>query len=150
MIKIILMLSLVASLNAYGQNINNNKNTMTSIDSNVSLFISNYENCSMNIQSAGVATIPKASLDKGELHIEYAYQSESENRKGKMTLQDKGNNRFEGNWKTNADNGNSYQGTLFFEFDETGNAKGYYKFGGGDFEISIQKTRNDMIEINDL
>ena len=109
---------------------------------NVSVFISGFSAYSMDIQAAGLATIPKATIaDNGELYIEYAYHSGGENRTGKMTLYDKGNHRFEGNWKTDADNGNAYQGTLYFVFDRDGNATGYYKFGGSDYAITILKNK---------
>lgn len=38
-----------------------------------------------------------------------------------------------------ADNGNSYQGTLYVVFDTSGNGKGYYQFAGQDYEITISK-----------
>lgn len=141
--KLIFILSLMTSLNASSQ-LNNQKASIIVKDhlSNVSVFISQFETYTMDIQAAGLAKIPKASITKdGLLYIEYVYKSEAENRNGKMTLYNKMNNRFEGTWKTDADNGNSYRGTLYFVFDELGNAEGYYKFSGSDFKITIQKNK---------
>ena len=103
-------------------------------------FIKNFSNYTMDIQAAGIASLPTATLsDAGELYIEYAYNSAGEKRNGKMTLQNKGNNRYEGNWKTDADNGNSYQGSLYFVFSENGEGFGFYKFSGSDYKITILK-----------
>jgi hypothetical protein len=105
---------------------------------NVKIFINKFADFKMDIQGAGIATIPKATLSKtNELYIEYAYFSEGENRTGKMTLTENANHRFIGNWKTTADNGNVYQGTLYFDFEEDGEAQGYYKFAGSDYKIRI-------------
>ncbi len=62
-------------------------------------------------------------------------------RKGSMTLTfvEKAK-RFEGHWETKADNGNVYNGTLYFVFRETGEATGYYKFAGSDYKITIFVT----------
>jgi len=138
-LKIIYALFLMISLSTSGQSNHYKVSTMVENNlTNISVFISNFSKYTMDIQAAGIATIPKATLsEKGELYIEYAYHSGGENRNGKMTLYDKGNHRFEGNWKTDADNGNSYQGTLYFVFDKFGNADGYYKFGGSDYKITI-------------
>lgn len=135
------LLFLMTSLNACSQVNHQKTSNMTKDDlSNISVFISNFEDYSMDIQAAGLATIPKATIsDEGVLYIEYWYKSGNENRTGKMTLNKKSNNRFEGEWKTNADNGNSYQGTLYFVFDKNGTAIGYYKFGGSDYKITILK-----------
>ena len=141
--KIIFILSLMTSIIACGQ-INHKKTpTMVKDDlSNVSVFTSNFAEYSMDIQAAGLATIPKVTISEdGVLYIEYAYKSGEENRNGRMTLYNKTNNRFEGEWKTVADNGNSYQGTLYFVFDDAGNAQGYYKFGGSDYKITILKNK---------
>jgi len=138
--KIALLLALIASVHTCAQStINNESNTMNQNQTNIAVFIADFANYSMDIQAAGMATIPAATTsEEGELYIEYAYRSGQENRNGKMTLSDKGNNRFEGNWKTDADNGNSYQGSLYFVFDKLGNADGYYKFGGSDYKITIR------------
>lgn len=109
---------------------------------NVNQFVKNFQTFSMDIQGAGLASVPKATVsEKGELYCEYAYHSEGENRNGKMTLTDKGNNRFEGNWKTVADNGNVYQGTLYLIFKVNGEAEGYYKYAGGNYKITIMKKK---------
>lgn len=63
----------------------------------VNSFIDNFENFKMDIQAAGIATIPAARLsDSNELYIEYHYDSSGEKRKGKMTLTFTKNNRYEG------------------------------------------------------
>lgn len=54
-----------------------------------------------------------------------------------MTLTSKGKNRFEGHWKTIADNGNVYQGDLYFVFKENGEADGHYKYMGSNYKITI-------------
>lgn len=116
----------------------NKKEMMVTDNQNVKAFIMLFQNFGMDIQAAGLASIPIATLSaKNELYIEYSYHSEGENRKGKMTLADKGGNRFEGSWKTIADNGNVYQGVLYFNFKANGEADGYYKFAGGDYKITI-------------
>lgn len=139
--KLIIILFLMSSLSACSQV--NQKKTPIMVKENlskVSVFISNFGNYSMDIQAAGLATIPRATVsEEGLLYIEYSYKSGIENRNGKMTLENKSNNRFEGEWKTDADNGNSYQGTLYFVFDKNGAADGYYKFGGSDYRITILK-----------
>lgn len=62
-------------------------------------------------------------------------------RKGKMTLTlNPESNRMEGNWQTNADNGNVYKGTLFFIFNENGEANGKYRFANSDYKITIFKV----------
>ena len=95
----------------------------------------------MDIQSAGVSTIPIATLsDEDELYVEYSYQSEGEDRNGKMTLRPNPKViRFEGEWKTIANNGNVYEGTLYFQFDESGQANGFYEFNGANYKITIFK-----------
>lgn len=105
------------------------------------IFVSHFSDYQMNIRSAGVATIPIATLsDENELYIEYAYQSESEDRNGKMTLSRKHKtNRFEGKWKTVANNGNVYQGDLYFLFEDNGQADGFYQFNGTNYKITIFK-----------
>ena len=106
-----------------------------------SIFIKYFANYKMDIQAAGIARIPAATFDNNELMIEYGYFSEGENRKGKMTLTlNVHANRFEGNWQTNADNGNIYKGSLFFIFNEKGEANGKYKFGGSNYKITIFKA----------
>ncbi len=140
--KIFFILSLISGLSACAQVNKPKAPVMVKHElSNVSVFTSNFANYSMDIQAAGLATIPHATIsDKGILSIEYSYKSGSENRNGKMTLEEnKSNNRFEGEWKTDADNGNSYQGTLYFVFNENGTANGYYQFGGSDYKITILK-----------
>lgn len=141
--KITIIIFLLTNFNACGQsNLKQQSNMVDNELTNVSVFISNFSKYNMDIQAAGLASIPKATLSKkGELYIEYAYHSGGENRNGKMTLYDKGNHRFEGNWKTDADNGNSYQGTLYFVFDKFGNGDGYYKFGGSNYKINILKNK---------
>ncbi|NJM52624.1 MAG: hypothetical protein HC846_04020 [Blastocatellia bacterium] len=81
-------------------------------------FVENFAAYKMDIQAAGIGAIPSASLSKeNQLTVEYSYHSEGENRKGKMNLMlDSSANRFEGNWRTEADNGNVYQGSFEFFF----------------------------------
>lgn len=106
--------------------------------SHIEKFISSFSNFKMDIQAAGIATIPAATYENNILNIEYAYFSEGENRKGKMTLTlNPKSNRMEGNWQTNADNGNVYKGSLYFVFAENGEATGEYKFVNSDYEITI-------------
>lgn len=106
--------------------------------STIEKFVSNYSQFNMDIQSAGIATIPTASFENNTLKIEYAYFSEGENRKGKMTLIfNPETNRFEGSWQTNADNGNVYKGSLYFVFDENGEANGEYQFAKSNYKITI-------------
>jgi hypothetical protein len=94
----------------------------------------------MDIEAAGLASIPKASLSPtNELYIEYRYTSGDENRNGKMTLVPTKDDRFEGHWKTDADNGNSYSGPLHFVFKENGEAEGVYKYAGSDYKITIDR-----------
>jgi hypothetical protein len=102
-------------------------------------FVDNFATYKMDIKGAGLATLPKASLSKeNALSINYAYHSEGENRQGAMTLTfNEKTKRFEGNWKTNADNGNVYSGSLYFVFKENGEADGYYKYAGSDYMITI-------------
>ncbi|MEM6843095.1 MAG: hypothetical protein AAF944_26720 [Bacteroidota bacterium] len=104
-------------------------------------FVSDSSAYQMNIQSAGVATIPIATLsDEKKLYIEFAYHSEGEDRNGKMTLLlNNKTGRFEGNWKTVADNGDVYQGKLYFVFGEDDQAKRFYRFKGANYRIMILK-----------
>ncbi len=104
-------------------------------------FISDFKSYRMDIQAAGIATIPVATIsEKSTLYIEYAYTAGGENRNGKMTLALNPNtNRFEGDWKTVADNGNAYQGDLYFEFKDNGQADGFYHYGGINYKITIFK-----------
>ena len=135
--KIILTLLALATLYLTSCAQTKNSNNMP----NAETFISNYSHYKIDIQAAGIATIPAATFDNNELMIKYAYFSEGENRKGKMTLTFNANtNRFEGNWQTNADNGNVYKGSLYFVFDENGEAEGEYKFANSDYKITIFKA----------
>lgn len=133
-ILLILLIVILSSCNIKAQN---------KMEQNefVKTFISDFENHKMDIQSAGIANIPKATLsEQDELYIEYSYRSEGENRNGKMTLLlNSETKRFEGSWKTIADNGNVYQGDLYFVFENDGQAKGFYQFGGIDYKIAIFK-----------
>lgn len=43
-----------------------------------SIFIKDFENYKMDIQAAGIATIPAATFDENLLTIEYAYFSEGD------------------------------------------------------------------------
>ena len=141
--NVIIIILLGISLNTFAQSIIPNNTTMTNLDqSNIEVFISNFKTFSMDIQAAGLAKIPVATLSiTGELYIEYAYHSTGENRNGKMTLAYKQPSRYEGKWKTLADNGNSYEGTLYFVFDEHGEAEGHYEFGGSQYSITINKKK---------
>ncbi len=107
----------------------------------VKTFVLDHKTYQMDIQSAGIATIPNATLsDKGALHIEYAYNSEGEKRNGEMTLLlNLKSKRYEGGWKTVADSGNIYQGDLYFKFEKDGQANGFYQFGGINYKITIFK-----------
>lgn len=102
-------------------------------------FIANFRSYKMDIQAAGMASIPAAELTKGnQLVIDYEYKAGSESRSGRMTLSlNVDSNQFEGNWKTLADNGNSYQGSMYFVFKENGEADGFYSFSGSDYKITI-------------
>lgn len=106
----------------------------------VKTFSKNFQDYKINIEAAGIATITDASfIMEGELWVSYAYISENESRKGKMRLLVTDNQNLEGEWKTEADNGNSYNGTLYFKFEENGEANGHYTFGGTDYKITILK-----------
>lgn len=131
---LIMFIALLYSCNSKAQNKMEQKDF-------VKTFISDYNAYEMDIQSAGMATIPVATLSKnGILYIEYAYNSEGEKRKGKMTLLlNSETKKFEGGWKTVADNGNVYEGNLHFVFEKDGQAYGFYQFGGTDFKIAIFK-----------
>ncbi|MFS4492193.1 hypothetical protein [Maribacter sp. 2308TA10-17] len=104
-------------------------------------FITDFKAYEMDIQAAGIASIPVARLSEGKtLYIEYVYASGGENRNGKMTLMlNPKSKRFEGGWKTLADNGNSYEGDMYFVFTADGQASGFYTFGGADYKITIFK-----------
>jgi hypothetical protein len=96
----------------------------------------------MDIQAAGLATIPTASLAAdGSLTLSYRYESEGEKRRGSMTLASRGENQYAGHWKTDAHTGNVYQGTLHFTFAADGTATGSYRFDGRDYAITIRKRR---------
>lgn len=135
--KTILTLLILATQTLTSCSQTKNSTTMANIET----FISNYSYYKMDIQAAGIASVASATFENNELMIEYAYLSEGENRKGKMmlTLNAK-SNRFEGNWQTNADNGNVYKGSLYFVFNESGEADGEYKFGGSNYKITIFKA----------
>ena len=116
----------------------NAQNKMTQTE-NVKYFVAEFAEFNMDIQGAGMASIPNATISKdNSLVIDYAYNSEGEKRKGSMKLDFiEKSKRFEGHWKTNADNGNVYSGTLYFVFKENGAADGYYKYAGSDYKITI-------------
>jgi hypothetical protein len=119
-----------------------NKVEMTPVNTSntegVETFITNFKAYHFDIQAAGIANLPMASLSKeGVLEIDYTYRSEGENRTGKMQLTKTKPNHFKGNWKTNADNGNVYQGSLYLDFATNGTAKGFYKYGGSDYSIIL-------------
>lgn len=83
---------------------------------NVKHFFSNFAKYKMDIQGAGIATIPNSRISNvNSLVIDYAYDSEGEKRTGNMTLTYiETTKQFEGKWKSEADNGNVYIGTLYF------------------------------------
>ena len=116
----------------------NAQNKMTQTE-NAKQFVSKFTEFKMDIQGAGMATIPSATISKdNSLLIDYAYNSEGEKRKGSMKLDFvEKSKRFEGHWETKADNGNVYNGTLYFVFKEIGEAEGYYKYAGSDYKITI-------------
>jgi hypothetical protein len=118
---------------------NTNAQSKMTQTENVKHFVDNFATYKMDIKGAGLATLPKASLSKeNDLSINYAYHSEGESRQGAMTLTfNEKTKRFEGNWQTNADNGNVYSGSLYFVFKENGEADGYYKYAGSDYMITI-------------
>lgn len=108
---------------------------------NINLFIGNYQNYKMDIQAAGIASIPVADFENDVLTIEYIYFSEGENRRGEMTLSfNTQTRRFEGNWLTTTDNGNVFQGSLYFVFDKNGEATGKYTFANSEYKIMIFKA----------
>ena len=106
---------------------------------NAKYFVAKFAKFKMDIQGAGIAIVPGATISKdNSLVIDYAYNSEGEKRKGSMKLDFiEKSKRFEGHWETNADNGNVYSGTLYFVFKENGAADGYYKYAGSDYKITI-------------
>ena len=89
-----------------------------------------------------MASIPAARLDTltGRLLIDYAYRSEGEQRAGQMQLMAsaKTPSRYEGSWRTEATNGNTYAGDLYLDFAKDGSAEGEYTFGGASYEIGIR------------
>lgn len=102
------------------------------------VFAGSFKDFKIDIQAAGIAIIPAATLDNDTLIIDYAYFSEGENRKGKMALSYSAvSERYEGSWKTKADNGNVYQGSIYLVFSENGKAKGKYRFMNSDYKITI-------------
>lgn len=125
---------------SYGQGQQVKKENTMKKNNHTIEFVNHYSTFKMDIQAAGLASITMASIsDSDELYIEYSYHSENESRNGKMKLQKRENNKFEGNWKTEADNGNVYEGSLYFLFKSGGQADGYYKYSGSDYKITIFK-----------
>ena len=105
---------------------------------NINLFIGNYQDYKIDIQAAGIASIPAVDSEDDVLTIEYIYFLEGENRRGEMTLSfDAQTSRFQGNWLTNADNGNVFSGSLYFVFDKNGEATGKYTFANSEYNITI-------------
>ncbi len=105
-------------------------------------FLVNQQNYQLDIEAAGIANIKNANItSENELWIDYAYTSGAEKRKGrmKMLLTDQG--RFEGDWKTNAHNGNNYNGSLYLVFKESGEASGQYQYSGTNYKIAILKRK---------
>ena len=107
------------------------------------VFATHFSTYTMDIQAAGIADIPQATSEGGALSIAYHYQAEGEDRTGKMALTHVGDRRYEGHWKTTADNGNVYQGSLYFLFEENGEAQGQYRFAGADYGIRIYLPKNE-------
>lgn len=135
--KNILMLSLFLMSACAGAQ--SGKNGATN---DIQTFVTNFSVYNMDIAAAGIAKITAAKLiSETELFIAYAYMSGGENRNGKMTLHPTASGTWQGDWKTDADNGNSYSGTLYFNFTENGEATGKYRFGGADYRISINKKQ---------
>ena len=121
----------------------NAQNKMTQTE-NAKYFVLKFAKFKMDIQGAGIATVPSVTISRGNLLIiDYAYNSEGEKRKGSMKLDFvEKSKRFEGHWETKADNGNVYNGTLYFVFKESGEADGYYKYAGSDYKITIFVATN--------
>lgn len=102
------------------------------------LFVENYNQYTMDIAAAGRATLPTVFWSSdGALIIEYTYQAGTEKRTGSMVLQTTKAHHYEGNWKTVADSGQEYAGSLYFDFKKDGTANGYYQFAGNSYKITI-------------
>lgn len=98
------------------------------------------ERFGMNIQAAGTATIPDASLLDGELTVSYEYAATDgtgEQRAGSMNLTVAEDRTATGRWRTVADNGTVYNGPLSFDFADDGTAIGTYQFDGITYDITI-------------
>ncbi|SMB99485.1 hypothetical protein SAMN00120144_0221 [Hymenobacter roseosalivarius DSM 11622] len=105
---------------------------------NAHRFAANYSSFKMNIEAVGIARIPAAHWAHDTLVVDYAYFSEGEQRQGRMSLAwQPPANRFEGTWRTQADNGNVYQGPLYLVFQENGEATGQYTFLGSRYAITL-------------
>ena len=94
----------------------------------------------IDIEAAGMARIPAASLADGRLDIDYEYAAidgTGEQRAGSMRLTTGGGRTATGEWRTVADNGTVYDGPLTFEFADDGTAVGTYKFSGTTYDITI-------------
>ena len=70
-----------------------NDSSVPQDSSGASVFASHHSTYQMDIQAAGIADIPSASANGGELFVSYHYQAEGENRTGEMTLTHVGNDR---------------------------------------------------------
>ena len=116
-----------------------NAQTATDQASYAQRFVLNFDQYIIDIQVAGIARIPTATLSKQNvLSVAYTYRSEGEDRSGNMELfLDEKSDQFVGNWKTVAENGNVYQGRLYLVFEESGEASGSYQFLGASYKINI-------------
>ena len=104
-------------------------------------FVAHFSDYVLNIQAAGRASISNASLSgEDTLRVDYAYQSEGEKRRGSLSLWlRQETHRFEGTWRTVADNGNVYQGTLRLRFKAQGEATGFYTFLGTNYTLTLSR-----------
>jgi hypothetical protein len=101
-------------------------------------FLETFGEYELEIQAAGVATIPSVSRSAdGHLTIAYRYQADGERRTGRMTLTPRTEHRYEGDWRTIADTGQVYEGTLWLVFAADGTAVGAYLFAGQHYRIAV-------------
>jgi uncharacterized peroxidase-related enzyme len=109
-------------------------------DVRAALFVQEFKSFEMNIEAAGVATISNPQLStEGVLQFNYRYRSEGEDRSGTTKLQMVRPGFFEGNWATNADTGNKYSGSLYFQFQDDGQAQGKYQYAGSSYGIQLRR-----------
>lgn len=97
----------------------------------------------MEIEAAGVASINAVRVQSAtDVEVDYTYDARDgsgERRAGTLFLRENAG-KMTGRFRTRADNGHVYEGTVVLSFGDDGTARGSYVFAGGSYALSIVRA----------